>query len=191
MSTVDADVLSRFAAGDDDAFRTVYQRYAGPMFTVAMGSLGRRDLAADAVQQAFLQAWQNAGTLRPGQDIAPWLFQITRRTAIDAWRRERRHHTGRSAEETPDAAVPGPSLEQAWEAWEVRRAVDTLTGDERDVVELTYVEGLSQTETAQRLQIPVGTVKSRSYRAHRRLAAMLAHVAGDGSAGGRPEVVGT
>jgi len=180
-ATMDPDVLRRFAAGEDSAFDDVYRRYAGPMLCVALRVLGRRELAADAVQQAFVKAWHAAPSYDPRADIAPWLFTITHRTAIDVWRKERHHGLLQRNEEQVDEAVPGPSLEDAWEAWQVRRALEELPPDERDVVFLAYVEGLTQTEIAARLGAPVGTVKSRSHRAHCRLHEMLGHL---GSTGG-------
>ena len=74
-------------------------------------------------------------------------------------------------------ATDGPSLERSWEAWQIRKALDELPVDERAVVRLAYVEGLTHSETADRLGIPIGTVKSRTYRAHRRLSELLAHLA--------------
>jgi RNA polymerase sigma-70 factor (ECF subfamily) len=82
--------VRRFAAGDDAAFSEIYRAYSGPMFSIALRTLGRHDTAADAVQQAFVQAWKASASFAPEADVAPWLFTITRRTAIDLWRRERR-----------------------------------------------------------------------------------------------------
>ena len=175
VDQLDQDTLRRFAAGDESAFAQVYRRYSGPMFAVAMQVLGRREQAADAVQQAFVQAWKAAASYSPEADVAPWLFTITRRAAIDTYRRERRHPVA-DQDEAVDLGVPGPSLEAAWEAWEVRRALDALPPDEREVIRLAYLEGLTQSEVAARLDLPMGTVKSRTHRAQRRLSGLLAHV---------------
>jgi RNA polymerase sigma-70 factor (ECF subfamily) len=172
----DQDVLRGFAAGEEPAFAEIYQRYGGPMFAIALAIVGRRDLAADVVQQAFVQAWRAAASYSPDAAIAPWLFTITRRAAIDLWRRERRHFLTREEHRVVDEVVPGPSLESVWEAWQVRQALEELPGDERDVVHLAYVEGLTQRETADRLAIPLGPVQSRSSRAHQRLGRLLAHL---------------
>ena len=75
-----------------------------------------------------------------------------------------------------DGVVEGPSLDRAWTVWEVRQAVDELPDDERTVVRLASLEGWSLPEIAEELGLPLGTVKSRSFRAHRRLAAALAHM---------------
>ncbi len=117
---VDQEVVRRFAAGDDAAFEEIYQTCSGAMFSIALRTLGRSDTAADAVQQAFVQAWKAAASFTPEADVAPWLFTITRRTAIDLWRRERRDVLT-DDESVVDDVVPGPSLETAWEAWESGR----------------------------------------------------------------------
>jgi RNA polymerase sigma-70 factor (ECF subfamily) len=174
---VEGEVLRRFAAGDDAAFSAVYRRYSGPMFTVALRTLGRREWAAEAVQQAFLQAWRAAGSFNADADIAPWLFTITHRAAVDVWRRERQHGLVGADDQVVEGVVAGPSLDSAWEAWQVRLAVQELPETERDVVRLAYLEDLTHGETATRLGIPVGTVKSRSHRAHARLRALLSHLA--------------
>ena len=93
-------------------------------------TLGRHDTAADAVQQAFVQAWKAAASFAPEAAVAPWLFTITRRTAIDLWRKERRDVLS-DDDDTVEESTPGPSLESAWKAWEVRRALQALPEDER------------------------------------------------------------
>ena len=77
------------------------------------------------------------------------------------------------------------SLEATWEAWQVRLALEQLPDDERQVVRLSWFDGLAHPEIADKLGVPVGTVKSRSYRAHRRLADLLAHVRDGRRAAGR------
>jgi RNA polymerase sigma-70 factor (ECF subfamily) len=75
-----------------------------------------------------------------------------------------------------DIAEPGPSLDRIWEVYQVRLAVDQLADDEREVVRMSHFEGLTQKEIAERLDIPLGTVKSRSHRAHKSLLLMLSHL---------------
>lgn len=166
---------SRFRAGDPDAVRAVYRKYGGSVLTVARSIVGDPELASEVVQQTFVKAWKASATFEATRDLAPWLYSIARRTAIDALRRERHTARGDHAPET-DVAVTPLSFERTWEAFEVRRAVDDLPEEERDVVRLSHLAGFSHPEIAERLGVPVGTVKSRSHRAHRRLAAALAHV---------------
>lgn len=172
------ELAARFRAGDDDAVRDVYARYGGALRAVARAILGQPELVAEAVQETMLKAWRAAGTLdtRAHDGMAPWLYSIARHTAIDIARRERRPTTGDHAPEV-DPPVAGIGLERTWEVFEVRRAVDALPDIEREVVRLSHRDGLTHEQIASRLGIPVGTVKSRSGRAHRRLALALAHLA--------------
>jgi RNA polymerase sigma factor (sigma-70 family) len=176
---VTPDELARFRAGDPDAVRVVYRAFGGLVFAVALRTLGSQDLAEEATQQTFVKAWRSAASYDPARELAPWLATIARRTAIDLHRREAR----RAAEPLDDvtsadlAVVELPAdVDRAYDVWAVRQAIDELPSDEREVVRLQHVEELTQAEVAERLGVPIGTVKSRSFRAHRRLAARLGHL---------------
>lgn len=172
--TDDGELARRFATGDAAAVRDVYARYGRAVFTVAFSTLRDRELAAEAVQVTFLKAWRAVDRYDAGRPLAPWLYSIARRAAIDVARSERRH---RSTDlDGRDAATPGPDLAAAWDAWQVRRAVDTLDDVERQIVRLQYFGQLRLEEIAVRLGMPLGTVKSRSHRARKRLTAALAHL---------------
>lgn len=170
----DRRLLEAFSRRDEIAIREIYGMYGGAVFGIAMKILNDRGHAQEAAQTTFVKAWQAADRIETGRDIGPWLYTIARRVAIDVYRRERRH----AAVELDDReiAVLPPSIEGAWEAWQVRLAVDDLPLNERDVLKQIYFLGYSQQETAERLDIPLGTVKSRSHRAHRKLAARLEHL---------------
>jgi RNA polymerase sigma-70 factor (ECF subfamily) len=180
---MDSDrLMRRLAASDPEALRTLYQRYGRAVYTVCLRALGDRMLAEDASQQAFLQAWRGAGTFQLGRDPAPWLYAIARRSAVDVYRRERRHRSAGNIDDRiddPEMAALPPSFEGMWEAWQVRLAIDQLSGDERDVLQVTVYQGLTHEEAAGRLGVPVGTVKSRMHRAYRRLAVLLSKIAED------------
>lgn len=178
-----AELVERFRAGDPDAVREVYRQHGGAVLAIAQRALGDRGLAEEAVQQTFLQAWRAAGTVDPDRELGPWLYTIARRAAIDVWRRESRRSAdsldaAAEAGQAPDPAlvVLPPGLDAAWDAFQVRRAVDALGADERQIIRLQHFEGLTHAEIAERLDLPVGTVKSRSFRAHKRLAAALGHL---------------
>ena len=126
--TAEAELVARFVSGDPEAVRDLYHRYSRPMFAVALRSLGDRGLAEEAVQQSFLQAWQASSRFDPDRDVAPWLFTITKRVAVDLFRRERRH--GRQGPLDDQLAELPPGLEAAWITWEVRRALDTMPREE-------------------------------------------------------------
>ncbi|MET7550859.1 sigma-70 family RNA polymerase sigma factor [Streptomyces sp. NPDC005500] len=180
-TTFDTPTLEeRFSRGDETALPEMYRRFSGPMFVTALSLLGNREHAAEAVQQAFVQAWRAAASFDPKRELQPWLYAITRRTAVDTYRRERRNAMHVSLDESwageGELAAEGPSMETAWRVWQVREALDQLHPDERQVLHLAYFEGFTQSEIAKTLGIALGTVKSRTARAQRRLAQLLAHV---------------
>jgi RNA polymerase sigma factor (sigma-70 family) len=136
--------------------------------------LPNRELAAKCVQEVFVKAWRASKSFDPRRELRPWLATITRRVAVDIYRREARTRSEPRAD-VDDTVVP-IAFERTWEAFEVRAALDQLPDDEREVVRLAHFEGLTHSEIAEKLRVPVGTVKSRSFRAHRRLAGMLSHL---------------
>jgi len=172
-------VRRRFRDGDSDAVRAVYRSYGRLVYAVAYKVLGDRGLAEEATQQAFLKAWRAAGSFDEDRELGPWLAAIARRVAIDVYRRE----AIRSADPLETVSPGDPALasapesaEAVYDIWEVRRAVAELPEDEQEVVRLQHFEGLTHEQIAQQLNLPVGTVKSRSFRAHKRLAAELGHL---------------
>jgi RNA polymerase sigma-70 factor, ECF subfamily len=166
----------RFRAGDEKALAEAFDEHAGAMLAVAGHMLSDRRLAEEAVQQAFVQAWRAADRFEPERALGPWLRSIVRRTSIDVWRRERRHVLG-SLEDVAASDLPRvepPSIADAADVWAVRRAVDELPPANREVVRLAHMEHLTQPEIAARLDLPLGTVKSRTRQAYRLLAKALA-----------------
>jgi RNA polymerase sigma-70 factor (ECF subfamily) len=173
-----ADVIERFRAGDADAIRELYREHAGAVMTVAVSIVRDRELAADVVQQTFVKAWRASETFRGDRQFTPWLYSIARHTAIDALRAESKPTRGGHAPEV-DVQVDGVSMESLWEGHEIRRALDALPPDEREVIRRSHLLGETHDQIAQQLGIPIGTVKSRTSRAHKRLAIALAHLADD------------
>lgn len=182
MATMD-DLVERFRAGDPEAVRAVYREYAGAVLTVARSIVHDRELADDVVQQTFVKAWRAASRFEGDREIAPWLYSIARHTAIDALRSEHRPTRGDHEPET-DVGVQPETFELVWERFEIRRAIDALPPDEREVVRRSHLLGETHERIAEALDVPVGTVKSRSSRAHRRLAAALRHLAANRTADG-------
>jgi RNA polymerase sigma-70 factor (ECF subfamily) len=173
---LDAALIEAFRRREDAGVRAVYREYGRLVYGIAYRTLGRKELAEDATQQTFVQAWQAADRFESDRELAPWLATIARRVAIDIHRREAR----RAAERLDEVPAADPSLitmpaglEQWYEAWQVRQAIDSLPTDEREVVRLQHLEGFTHAEIAERLGVPAGTVKSRSFRAHQRLAGHL------------------
>jgi RNA polymerase sigma-70 factor, ECF subfamily len=170
-----ADLIERFKAGDPDAVRVIYRDHVGAINTVARSIVHDRELAADVVQQTFVKAWRAARQFEGTRELAPWLYSIARRTAIDALRAETKPTRGGHEPEV-DVAVHTESFERTWERFEIRHAVDSLPPDEREVVKRSHLYGYTHEQIAAQLGIPIGTVKSRSSRAHKRLAAALDHL---------------
>ncbi|MBV9800660.1 MAG: sigma-70 family RNA polymerase sigma factor [Solirubrobacterales bacterium] len=175
----DARLSARFRDGDPDAVRAAYSAYGRLVYGVAYGVLADRSLSEEATQQTFLNAWRSAERVDPGRDLGPWLATIARRASIDIYRREARR-AAKPLEDVPadNPALTSPTfaLDDAYDVWEVRRAVSLLPGDEQQIVRAQHFEGLTHQQIAARFGIPVGTVKSRSHRAHQRLASSLWHL---------------
>jgi RNA polymerase sigma-70 factor (ECF subfamily) len=172
----DRDLGARFQAADPDAIREVYRRYSGAMLTIGRHYLQDPHRAADAVQQAFLQAWKASARFDPEQRLSSWLYAITRRVCIDLSRTDKRAPLVTAEGEVDGGSVSDGNPEDAWERWQVRAAVDELPPAEREIIRLAHLEGLTLSEVAERLDIPLGTVKSRAFRAHKRLALRLQHL---------------
>jgi RNA polymerase sigma factor (sigma-70 family) len=171
-SEMDREVLDRFRLGDESAVKAVYERYGGPVFALSVSVLADHGLAADSTQQTFIKAWRAASTYDPEREFGPWIYAIARRTAIDIYRKQARS----TPSEDIEVEVLPPGLETVWEVFEVRGAVEQLPDEERVVIRLSHFDGLTHVEIADQLGIPVGTVKSRSHRAHQRLLTLLAHL---------------
>ncbi|MBW3667123.1 MAG: RNA polymerase sigma factor [Actinobacteria bacterium] len=169
---VNRDVLQRFREGDEAALEIVYERFRGPVFAISVSILRDHGLAADATQQTFVKAWEASSTYDPDREPGPWIYSIARRTAIDIYRKRKRS----MASDSVDRVELPPSLDTIWEVFEVRAALERLPDQEREVIRLSHFEGLTHTQIAEHLGIPVGTVKSRSHRAHQRLLELLAHL---------------
>lgn len=171
---MDRQRRERFAAGDRSTLGDVYREFGKPIYSLAYRILGDHGLSEEVVQVTLLNAWRGSGRFDPEREIAPWLYTIARRAAIDIHRREKRHPD--SGDPETDIAVLPPSLDQTWEAWQVHIALNEITEEEREIVRCTHFLGMTHEQTAEHLEIPVGTVKSRSHRAHARLAALLSHL---------------
>jgi RNA polymerase sigma-70 factor, ECF subfamily len=169
----DGELIARVGEGDSGAFEQLYRRYARPVFALALRRLGDRGRAEDAVQETFASIWRSAGSYRrdrgPG---APWLYAVARNAIVD-----RRRSLGPAPAEPVDEpsgdAGPDERAEESWTAWRVHRALAELPEQERKLIELAYWGGLSQSEIADFVGIPLGTVKTRTRSALSRLADAL------------------
>jgi RNA polymerase sigma-70 factor (ECF subfamily) len=171
---------------------TAYDAHAQLLFAVVTRLLSDREAASEIIQETYLTLWQRAAQYRPeAGSMRTWLMRIARNRALDRVRAEGRRprlvavadpvgSEGR-ARAYADARVdvgdePGPSLERRWLQAVVRAAVAGMPAEERQVLVLAYDEGLSQSQIAARMALPVGTVKSRTRRALARLRETLGSV---------------
>jgi RNA polymerase sigma-70 factor (ECF subfamily) len=170
----DGDLLRQIADGDRAAFETLYRRFARPLFGLAMRMLRDRSRAEEAVQEAFAAVWRSARSYRPERGPgAPWLYAVARNAIVDRARSRGETTFADPPEQVSPSAGPDEQTESAYVAWRVHRAVEDLPEHERQVVELAYWSGLSQSEIAQFLNIPLGTVKTRTRTGLSRLADLL------------------
>jgi RNA polymerase sigma-70 factor (ECF subfamily) len=169
----DGDLIRRVARRDANAFEALYRRYARPVFGLALRRLGDRMNAEDAVQETFAAIWRSARTYKPERGAgAPWLYAVARNAIVDR-SRSRSEPPGEGPELPSDEPTPAERAEASYTSWRVHRALESLGENEREVIELAYYGGLSQSEVADFLNIPLGTVKTRTRAGLGRLADLL------------------
>lgn len=177
-------LMAAVAAGDAQALEQLYTRYSRVAFGLALRILTSAEPAEDVVQEAFWRVWNRAATFQSGSgQFAPWLFGIVRNLCIDELRRRqsRPSRVAGSTDEQLLLALPDtqPSIDVV--TWETERrrlitsALDELPPDQRQVIELAYFGGLSQREIADKLNNPLGTVKTRVRLALQKLKGTLQH----------------
>jgi RNA polymerase sigma-70 factor (ECF subfamily) len=172
----DGELITRVGSGDRNAFDVLYRRYSRPVFGLALRRLGDRGRAEDAVQETFASIWRAAGSYKPERGPgAPWLYAVARNAIVDNGRARREPPVDRVEEEADDV-TPADRAETSWIAWRVHRSLAELPENERVVIELAYWRGRSQSEIAELLGIPLGTVKTRTRTGLARLAEVLEDV---------------
>jgi RNA polymerase sigma-70 factor (ECF subfamily) len=169
----DSELLTRVAERDREAFELLYHRYVRSIFGLALRRLRDRARAEDAVQETFAAVWRSAASYKPERGpAAPWLYAVARNAIVDRFRSQ-----VDTTAEVPELVSPdvGPAdrAEASFVSWRVHRALEELPAREREVVELAYWSGMSQSEVADYLNIPLGTVKTRTRSALARLADVL------------------
>ena len=170
----DGALIEGVAAHEREPFEELYRRYARPMLGLALRRIRDRGRAEDTVQEVFAALWRSAGSYdaRRGPGGA-WLYTIARNTIVDAQRRRPAPTMADPPEVVSTSPTPDEEAEASWNAWRVHRALETLPGTEREVIDLAYFSGLSQSEVAAFLQLPLGTVKTRTRAGLARLADAL------------------
>jgi RNA polymerase sigma-70 factor (ECF subfamily) len=173
-SRTDAELLGSIAGGDRVAFEELYRRYARSVLGIALRRMGDRGRAEDATQETFTSIWRSASRYDPARGRpAAWLYTVARNAIVDGLRRR----PDPTVADPPDLPAEGPgpadAAESEWVSWRVHRALETLPEHERSLVELAYWSGMSQSEIAEYLGLPLGTVKTRTRAALGRLATEL------------------
>jgi RNA polymerase sigma-70 factor, ECF subfamily len=166
----DGELIERVGAGDREAFEELYRRYTRPVLGLALRRLGDRGRAEDALQEAFAAVWRAASSYdRSRGDGGAWLYTVARNAIVDGARRRREPPVPQPDEPSPEGGPP-ERAEASWLSWRVHRALQALPEHERPVIELAYWGGLSQSEIATFLDLPLGTVKTRTRSALSHLA---------------------
>jgi RNA polymerase sigma-70 factor (ECF subfamily) len=178
----DEQCMTRLSGPEvEAALSALYDRYSRTVYGVGFKILGNRSLAEELVQDVFLKVWRSAGTFDPSQgSFSTWLYRVTRSAAIDLYRKR-----ASRVRQVPDGAPhiaaakdssagPQEIVDESWLSWRVSRALEVLDAPHREVIELAYFGGLSQREVSERTGVPLGTVKTRTASAFRRLRRELA-----------------
>ncbi|HZL71189.1 MAG TPA: sigma-70 family RNA polymerase sigma factor [Planctomycetota bacterium] len=157
---LDADLVSRMARGDQAALAELYDRHAPSALALAMRVTGDRAEGEDVLQTVFLKLWNSAGSFDATRgSVQSWILASVRNASIDRIRRRQAHE--RAVREAPVAAAdrgPGPDEESAKRA---AALIGSLPPDQREAIELAYFQGLTQSQIAERLNQPLGTIKTR------------------------------
>ena len=161
----DTELISKVVNGDQRAFLALYDRYSSRVYTLVLRMMRDEMMAEEVVQDTFLKLWSRARQyLTERGPLLIWLLTIARHTALDRLRLESRRPT-LSDETDPDVTwelTPEPesvSEEARWRS--LYLAVQSLSEEHRSVIELAYYQGMSQSEIAEMLKLPLGTVKTR------------------------------
>ena len=187
----DAALLARVVDRDERAVEALYERYAGPIYSLARQVTNADRFAQDVVQEVFVAVWRDAARYDPAKgSVGPWLFSLARHKAIDLIRRE-----ANVRKRTADVDL---ELEHADEdtddaAWlrirrdSVHAAIRELTPLQREALDLAFFHGLTHVEVADRLGIPLGTAKTRIRSALLRLREVLGDSVSEIATGGGPD----
>jgi RNA polymerase sigma-70 factor (ECF subfamily) len=178
----DEECMTRLGGPEvEAALSALYDRYARTVYGVGLKILGNRSLAEDLVQEVFLKVWRSADTFDSSRgSFSTWLYRVTRSCALDLYRKR-----ASRVRQVPDGAPhiaaakdssagPQEIVDESWLSWRVSRALEALDAPHREVIELAYFGGLSQREVSERTGVPLGTVKTRTASAFRRLRRELA-----------------
>ena len=175
----DEELVYRVAQGDERALSELYDRYSRPVYATGIRSLGDTHLAEELVQDAFTSVWQGAASFDPSRaSFATWLYRVTRNRVVDLARRRQVRPVSVGDEPLREISG-GPEPEASVDGWDVARALSRIPEEHREVLTLAYFEGLSQREISRRTGVPLGTIKSRTTAALKRLHQSLVNPAAE------------
>jgi RNA polymerase sigma factor (sigma-70 family) len=181
----DEALVALVARGDEGALAELYDRIGRIAYGLALRVLRDERHAEDAVQEAFLQVWRSAATFRAERAKAStWVLTLVHRRAVDLVRREERRQADPLTDESVLGLADGETEEAAWLRFErerVQAALKELPDVQREALELAYYGGFSQSELADRLGVPLGTIKSRMFAGLARLRELLDDSTQEGS----------
>lgn len=190
--TNDRDLLARHVAGEPDAFGELVRRHRDRLWAVALRTLGDREEAADAVQDALVSAFRAAHTFRGQSAVTTWLHRITVNACLDRARKSASRKTAPvdDADRLDQLLEPHESAEVPAERQDLHRellaALATLPAEQRAALVLVDMQAYPVAEAARILDVPTGTVKSRCARGRARLLPLLTHLREGGGGGTRP-----
>jgi RNA polymerase sigma-70 factor (ECF subfamily) len=165
----DSELLTRIASGSEEAFRMLWDRFGAGVYTVCRRRLSDVGAAEDATQEAFTSVWRRAGTFDPARgSAAAWLYAVARNAAAQLVRRGQAGATLTVLDDETAGAESDPVM-----GLTVHAALTRLPATEREVLELAYFEDMTQTQIAERVRVPLGTVKTRTRSGLHRLAGYL------------------
>lgn len=180
----EAEIVRRVLEGDADAFGAIVDEYQKNVYNLALRMTGNPEDAQDMSQEAFIKAFNSLASFRGDSKLSVWLYRIVSNVCLDFLRSRKRKQTvslnmddgegGNSELEIPDlSAMPEEELNRRLTREAVRKGLLSLPEDQREILLLREIEGLSYDEIAQALGLEAGTVKSRIFRARKRLCAQL------------------
>ncbi len=162
----DEDLMPLVEVGDAEALATLYDRHGRAAYSLAYRLMGEKQEAEDVVQEAFVKVWRSAGGYRVGRgSVRTWILSIVHNRGID---QIRSHASRRRTQDKVEASAPTSEPSEAFsETWknsqreQVREALNTLPQEQLKILELAYFSGYTHVEIAERLDLPLGTVKGR------------------------------
>ncbi len=166
-SLADEELMELVRGGEVHAFEVIFDRHSTSAFSLAYRMCGRRSLAEDIVQDAFLSLWRSSSSYEPGRgSVRSWVLSVVHNRAIDAFRRQGPRDSRNVPDEGIAERLPAPDatdveVERRDDVRQVRSALEELPPDQRQVIELAYFGGFTHAQIAEMLDLPPGTVKGR------------------------------